>query len=69
MTPQIIQKRLLTTLSALKDKAGRNVIPSTGRRSEQMAYLSLLATAFKAPALAVAEHPGPDTPEIKRSAA
>ncbi|MDB4574499.1 hypothetical protein N9Z91_03715 [Akkermansiaceae bacterium] len=69
MVPQIIQKRPFTTLSALKDESGKNVILSAGRRSEQMAYLSLLATVFKAPALAVAEHPSPDTPEIKRSAA
>lgn len=69
MTPQIIQKRPFTTFSALKDESGKNVIPSAGRRSEQMAYLSLLATIFKAPALMVADHPGPDTPEIERSAA
>ena len=69
MTPQIIQKRPFTTFSALKDESGKNVIPTAGRRSEQMAYLSLLATIFKAPALAVAEHPSPATPKIERSAA
>lgn len=69
MTPQIIQKRPFNALSALKNESGKNVIPSAGRRSEQMAYLSLLATVFKAPALAVTEHPSPNTPEIERSAA
>lgn len=69
MTPQIIQKRPFTTFSALKDESGKNVTPPAGRRSEQMAYLSLLATIFKAPASAVADHPSPDTPEIERSAA
>lgn len=69
MTPQIIQKRPFTTFSALKDESGKDVIPSAGRRSEQMAYLSLLATILRAPALAVAEHPSPATPKIERSAA
>ena len=69
MIPQTIQKRPFTTLSAFKDESGKNVIASAGRRSEQMAYLSLLATVFKAPVLAVAAHPSPDTPEIGRSAA
>jgi hypothetical protein len=69
MSTQIIQKGLFTTLSGFKDESGKNVIPSAGRRSEQMAYLSLLSTVFKVPALAVAEHSGPDTPEIEQSAA
>ena len=69
MTPQIIQKRPFPTFSALNDESGKNVIPSAGRRSEQMAYLSLLATIFKVPALALAEHPSPATPKIERSAA
>jgi hypothetical protein len=69
MTTQIIKKGRFTTLSGFKDESGKNVLPSAGRRSEQMAYLSLLATIFKAPALAVAEHPSPATPKIERSAA
>ena len=69
MNVQIIQKRPFITLSAIRDEPGKNVIPLVGRQSEQKAYLSLLATVFKDTALAVAEHPSPDTPEIGRSAA
>ena len=68
MTTQIIKKGRFTTLSGFNE-SGKNVLPSAGRRSEQMAYLSLLSTVFKVPALAVAEHSSPDTPEIERSAA